>query len=164
MTSERGRFVLEVLRLPHLVLANVGDDDGVFDAAGGLRFAPDVVDDVRGVEVAVVREVDDVADGGGAFAGVDLAQPGGVGALVGMSRQKELEDLFEVADEGDIGADVLVDLGGVDLDVNLLRVGSVAGEVAGDAVVEAHAEGEEEIGLLDGVVDPGLAVHAHHAE
>ena len=37
-------------------------------------------------------------------------------------------------------------------------------EVAGDAVVEAHAEGEEEVGGLDGVVDPGLAVHAHHAE
>ncbi len=38
------------------------------------------------------------------------------------------------------------------------------GEVAGDAVVEAHAEGEQEVGLLDGLVDPGLAVHAHHAE
>src|ERR1035441_1920615 len=35
---------------------------------------------------------------------------------------------------------------------------------AGDAVVEAHAEGEQEVGLLDGVVAPGLAVHAHHAE
>ena len=68
MTSERGVFVLEVLRLPHLVLAYVGDDDGVVEAAGGLRLAPDVVDDVRGVEVAVVGEVDDVADGGGAFA------------------------------------------------------------------------------------------------
>ncbi len=78
--------------------------------------------------------------------------------------QEKLEDLFEVADERDVGADVLVDLGGVDLDVDLLRGGSVAGEVAGDAVVEAHAEGEQEVGLLDGVVDPGLAVHAHHAE
>ena len=70
----------------------------------------------------------------------------------------------EVADEGDVDADVLVDLGGVDFDVDLLGVGRVAGEVAGDAVVEAHAEGEQEVGLLDGVVDPGLAVHAHHAE
>ena len=72
--------------------------------------------------------------------------------------------ILEVADEGDVGADVLVDLGGVDLDVDLLRVGRVAGEVAGDAVVEAHAEGEQQVGLLDGVVDPGFAVHAHHAE
>ena len=71
---------------------------------------------------------------------------------------------MQVADEGDVGADVLVDLGGIDLDVDLLRVGRVVGEVAGDAVVEAHAEGEQQVGLLDGVVDPGLAVHAHHAE
>ena len=43
-------------------------------------------------------------------------------------------------------------------------MGGVGGERAGDAVVEAHAEGEQEVGLLDGLVDPGLAVHAHHAE
>jgi hypothetical protein len=55
-------------------------------------------------------------------------------------RQQGARGLAQVADEGDVGADVLVDLGGVDLDVDLLGVGRVAGEVAGDAVVEAHAE------------------------
>ena len=35
--DERARgFVLEVLGLPHLVLAYVGDDDGLFEAAGGV--------------------------------------------------------------------------------------------------------------------------------
>ena len=34
---------------------------------------------------------------------------------------------------------------------------------AGDAIVEAHAAGDEQIGFLNGVVDPRLAVHAHHA-
>ncbi len=72
-----GGFVLEVLGLPHLVLTYICNDDGFFFAAGGYGFAPDVVDDVGGVEVAVVGEVHDVADGGGAFAGVDLLQPGG---------------------------------------------------------------------------------------
>jgi len=67
--------VLEVLGFPHLVLAYVGDDDGVVETAGGGGFAVDVVDDVGGVEVAVVGEVDDVADGGGAFGGVDLGEP-----------------------------------------------------------------------------------------
>src|SRR5208283_487692 len=71
------RVVAEVLRLPHLVLADVGDDDGLGEAAGGLGFAPDVVDDVRGVEVAVVGEVDDVADAGVALHGCDLAEPFG---------------------------------------------------------------------------------------
>ena len=37
-------------------------------------------------------------------------------------------------------------------------------ELAGDPVVEAHAEGEQQVGALDGGVDVGLAVHAHHAE
>ena len=42
--------------------------------------------------------------------------------------------------------------------------GSVVLQVSGDAVVEAHAEGEEEVGLLDGGVHVRLAVHPHHAE
>lgn len=67
MTSERGASCLKYWGLPHLVLAYVGDDDGVVEAAGGAGFGPDVVDDVGGVEVAVVGEVDDVADGGGAY-------------------------------------------------------------------------------------------------
>jgi hypothetical protein len=57
--SERGLVVAVVLGLPHLVLAHVGDDDGV----ALLREAPDVVDDVRGVEVAAVGQVLDVAHG-----------------------------------------------------------------------------------------------------
>ena len=168
-------FVLEVLGFPHLVLAYVGDDDGLFEAAGGGGFVPDVVDDVRGVEVAVVGEVDDVADGGGAFAGVDLGEPGGGFGVQSSSASgyrlcsgeqglEEVQDFFQVADEGYVYLDVFVDFAGVDFYVDLFGVGGVLGEVAGDAVVEAHAEGEQEVGLLDGVVDPGLAVHAHHAE
>ena len=41
---------------------------------------------------------------------------------------------------------------------------AAAGERAGHPVVEAHAAGDEKVGVLDRVVDPGLAVHAHHAE
>ena len=84
--------------------------------------------------------------------------------LLGEEGFEGLEDLFEVADEGYVDFDVFVDFGGVDVDVDFFGVGGVVREVAGDAVVEAHAEGEEEVGLLDGVVDPGFAVHAHHAE
>jgi hypothetical protein len=58
------------------VLAYVGDDDGVVEAARGGGFAVDVVDNVRGVKVAVVGEVDDVADRGGAFRGIDFGEPG----------------------------------------------------------------------------------------
>ena len=34
-----------------------------------------------------------------------------------------VEDFFEVADEGYVGADVFVDLGGVDFDVDLFALG-----------------------------------------
>jgi hypothetical protein len=43
----------------------------------------------------------------------------------------------------------------------LRRVGF---EVAGDPIVEAHAERDQEVGFLNRRVHPGLAVHAHHAE
>ncbi len=118
--------MLVVLRLPHLVLAYVGDDDGLVGAAGGVGFAPDVVDDVRGVEVAVVGQVDDVADGGVALHGVDGLDPAGV-RLLRQQRQQQIERLAQVADEGYVDLDVLVDLAGVDLDVDLLGVGRVAG-------------------------------------
>ena len=45
-----------------------------------------------------------------------------------------------------------------------LRIGGVGLEVAGDAVVEAHAKGQQQVGFLDGVVGPRFAVHAHHAQ
>ncbi len=48
--------------------------------------------------------------------------------------------------------------------MDLLRARSVRLELAGDAVVEAHPERDDEVGLLDGFVDPGFAVHPHHAE
>ena len=156
--SVRDVVVLVVLRLPHLVLADVGDDDGL--ALGG---APDVVDDVRGVEVAVVGQVLDVADRGVALEIVDVADP--LRAVARLdARQQVLERLAQIADEADVDADVLVDLGRVDVDVDLLGVERVGLEVAGDAIVEAHAEGEQQVGFLDRGVDPGLAVHAHHAE
>ena len=74
------------------------------------------------------------------------------------------EGLAQVADERHVDPDVLVDLGRVDVDVDLAGAGRVGLHVAGDAVVEAHAEGQQQVRLLHGRVHPRLAVHAHHAE
>src|ERR1700723_1928758 len=63
-----------------------------------------------------------IADSGVTLHGVDLAEPVGVG-LLWQQREKKLENFAQVTDEGDVGANVLVDLGGVDFDVDLLRVG-----------------------------------------
>ncbi len=63
--------VLVVLRFPHLVLADVGHDEGL-----ALRDAPEVVHHVRGVQVARrVRHRLDVADRRVALQLVDLLDP-----------------------------------------------------------------------------------------
>ena len=79
-------------------------------------------------------------------------------------RQPVLQHRLQVAGIGHVGAHVLVQLRRVDVDVDLLGVLRVRRQLAGDAIVEAHAEREQQVGFLDRVVDPGLAVHAHHAE
>ena len=94
---------------------------------------------------------------------VDVPQPGLAVALRDR-RQEPRQHVAQVADERDVDRDVLVDLRRVDLDVDLARVRRVGLQVAGDAVVEAHPGGDQQIRLLDRVVDPRLAVHAHHAE
>src|SRR5829696_2980699 len=58
----------------------------------------------------------------------------------------------------------LAQLGGVDVDVDDLRVrGELVGG-AGDPVVEAHPDGEKKVGAVDGAVHAGLPVHPRPAE
>ena len=86
-------------------------------------------------------------------------------ALSGLdARHERAEHVAQIADDPDVDRNDLADLGGVDVDVDLLRLAGVGADVAGDAIVEAHAERDEEVGLLNRGVDPGFAVHAHHAE
>ncbi len=47
--------MLEILRLPHLVLTYIGDDDRLFQSTRGLCLTPDIIDDVRCIEVPVIR-------------------------------------------------------------------------------------------------------------
>jgi hypothetical protein len=78
--------------------------------------------------------------------------------------QQGLQHRAEIARDGDVGPDVLVELGRVDVDVDLLGLRRIRRQPARDAVVESHAEGDEQVGVLDGFVHPRLTVHAHHAE
>ncbi len=65
---------------------------------------------------------------------------------------------------GKIRDTVLADLGGIDIDVDHLGVRSEGREPAGDTVVEAHAKGDEEIGVRQPHVGGVAAVHAGHAD
>src|ERR1700757_3439324 len=81
-----------------------------------------------------------------------------------QAREKLFKYFARVADQSGVHLHVLIDLGAVDFDVNLARVLGIGAQIAGDAIVKAHANGDEQVGFLDRVIDPSFAVHSHHAE
>ena len=56
----------------------------------------------------------------------------------------------------------LVDLRRVDVDVDDLAVLGELADLARHAVVEADAEGQQQVGFVDGIVGVNGAVHAEH--
>ena len=162
---EAGFVEAEELRGPHLVLADVGGDDGF---AGGE--AVDFGHQVLRLDFGIAR---------GRVVGMldlplaDLVPPGAAGGAalaigLGGSLGEELgeldENALDVADDGDFGSAVLADFGGVDIDVDDFGVRGEGGEASGDAVVEAHAEGDQEIGIGHRHVGGVAAVHAGHGD
>src|SRR5208282_416624 len=79
-------------------------------------------------------------------------------------RDQLFERFASIADEGGVHFDVLVDFGAVDFDMDFASALRVGAKVAGDAVIEAHADSDEKVGFLNGMIDPSFAVHAHHAK
>ena len=140
------------------MLADVGDDDRL-----AVGLTPQIVDDVRGVQVTVVGQGLDVADRGVALERVDLSEPRRPIAAARRAAATPTSVGAQIAGDRHVHADVLVQLGAIDVDVNLARAERVGLEVAGDAIVEPHAQREEQVGLLDRGVHPRLAVHPHHA-
>jgi hypothetical protein len=63
-----------------------------------------------------------------------------------------------------VGGNVLRDLRRVDVDVDELRPRRELGELAGDAVIEAGADGDDQVGGVHRVVGGAGAVHAEHPE
>src|SRR4030095_2141240 len=109
------------------------------------------------------RQLFDVANGRPASQLADARDPGVV--MVRLDEgQPVAQHGLEIAGDRDVGLDVLVQLRRIDVDVDLFRVRRVRRELAGDAIVEAHAEGDQQVRLLDRLVYPVLAVHAHNAQ
>ncbi len=75
-----------------------------------------------------------------------------------------LQGLADVADDGQVRDLVLVDLRRIDVDVDDLAVLGELADLAGDAIVEADAERQQQVGLVDGVVGVDGAVHAEHLQ
>src|SRR5713226_6858772 len=115
------------------------------------------------IEVSTVRKALNVADSRVAFQLGDMANPGTMVAGFDV-RCETFEYLAGITNQGRVNLHVLVDFGAVDLNMDLVSALGVSAQVAGDAVIKTHANSNEEVGFLNGVVDPGFAVHAHHAE
>src|SRR5690606_25554253 len=140
---------------PHLVQADVGGDDGV-------------VRQKRGEVAAEVDRMQRVLGGGRVGEGVLGAQGGGarepVGVrLRGQAVEQAAQDVGGVAGEAEEGLLDLADLGGVDVDVGDGGARAEFGDLAGGAIVEARADGEDEVGLFEEVVGAAGGVHAEHA-
>ena len=111
----------------------------------------------------VVGKFLNVAYGGIALQPVDRIQP--LAVIHGLYAGQQLLQYFtQISNQRHVHFYVLVDFGRIDLDVNLLGILSVGLQVARNPVVKAHAEGEQQVGLLNRMVDPGFSVHPHHAE
>ena len=133
---------LEVLHRPHLVLADAGRPDHVLVARRGevaqrldhrlrLEHALGLAVPVRELRTPLL----------------ELAQPGraigssvcgGGSHLARQLRERELER----ADDRDLRLADLPDLGRVDVEVDHLRARRERRDLAGDAVVEARADGD----------------------
>ncbi len=159
-----GLLELEELRRPHLVLADFGGDEDVLAAARQLVEPLDGIlrlDDlaVLGIGEAVARAPP-----------LDLLPPQrqrlalGLPALGLEAGDDRLERGGGVADDRHVDPHVLVERGGVDIDVDLLRIRREGVEAPGDAVVEARADGDHEVAVMHGEVGLVGAVHADHAE
>ena len=151
---------VRVLARPHLVLADLGADD-----AFGSRGEP--VDRLHRrlrqddfFRCAVVQRellapvVDRVHPRLGLGLGAGLAQLG----------DERGQHWLGVADDGHVDRLVLADLGGIDVDVDDLGLAREGRELAGHAVVEAHAHRDEQVGLGDRVVGVLGAVHTGHPD
>ena len=78
--------------------------------------------------------------------------------------QEGLQRRFAVGDDRHVGAHVLADLGWIDVDVDDLRVRRERRVLAHRAVVEADADADDEVRLIDRIARVRGAVHAQHAE
>ena len=151
-------LVVVVLRLPHLVLPDIGHHDRL-----ALGHAPDIIDDMRGVEVPTIRHVLDVAHRRIALHLPDGGHP--IGAVPALHPRSQVgQHTRQIAGQCHVHQNVLVELGGVNIDVDLSRVRGIRLEVAGHPVVEPHAERQQQVRLLNRLIHPGFPVHPHHPQ
>ena len=79
-------------------------------------------------------------------------------------RDKLAQEILQVADDRQVGLLDLVDFRRIDVDVDDLGAAGELRHLAGHAIVEPHAQGQQQIGVVDRVVGVNAAVHAEHVQ
>ena len=139
---------------PHLVLTDVSGDDAV--AATELVKAVEHVLGAQATLLLVLQRVR-LAPAG------DVLPP--VGRIAGGNQRQEIfDDQTGVAGHRHIGADDLIELGHVDVDVELDRVLAELRELAGDAIIPTRTDRKDQVAVFDRLIGVRGAVHAEHAQ
>ena len=146
----------EKLRGPHLLLADVRHDD-----RAALRGGIDGLDDLLGHDDALVHRL--VGHGALLPPPVDAVEPFRVLRRLDAGIDR-CEHVLDVRDNAEVRGHVLAYRTRIAVDVDDLGVLRIGGELAGDAVRKAHAEGDDEVRLVDGVVRRRRTVHAGEPE
>src|SRR6185503_9702344 len=101
----------------------------------------------------------------------DLVEPG-LSVSNTHSRDKSTthfgEDLLEhharIADNRDVGLDVLADTRGIDIDMYDLCPTSELIQLAGHSIIESRTDRDDQVAVVDGHIGPVATVHAQHSE
>ncbi len=153
----------QILRGPHLVLANLGGDVAIHAFCQRLQSLERIL---RLDGLFAVLEVEAV-DG---LPLLDLRPPLCKAFLVHLAAarlpdaQQVFQHMTHIAQDRHINADHLVDRGGVDIDMCLHRVGAEVLDPAGDAVIKASTDVDHQIAAMHGEVRLIEPVHAQHAQ
>jgi len=156
-----GPLEAEVLGGPHLVLADVGGDDGIAATQLCVQAAHQ---GLRSDAGAVVVETQTVLRAPGADLLPPAGEPCGGQRLSAQGGMQRVEQLARIADEGQVGLHHLVDGGRVDVEMDDARLRREAVEPAGHAVVETRADADDQVRMMEREVGLQRAVHAGHAE
>ena len=104
-----------------------------------------------------------VAGSGVAAPFVNSLHPSCKLALLNQVMQRR-QQVFHAAHNAHIRRHILVDLSRIDIEVDHAGIFGVGAEIASHAVVEAHAQCDDHIGVKDRLIDIRLTVHTHHAQ
>ena len=141
-----------ILGRPHLVLSDIGGDDRV-----SFRQLVQLLDDSGTGELLVV-----IVERIGSLELRSIFEPVRM-RLLGEFLVDLLEHLFEVADHREIHFDILVDLGGVYIDMQDLCAGGKSPGISDDAVRETGAQGDQKVTAAHAQVGGLGPVHTDHA-